>query len=229
MAAVILGVASVASAISTSGNLADLAGREGGSLSIGDKVFSDFGFHAVGLTSFDASEIQVTASIGNDGVYYLTWNGNIGLAGIGVQVADLLLSYTVTANPGSIVMIDQNYTGSTQYGALAIDETAKIDGGAVVGFSHLQVGDLSDPDLDPFNAGDQNDILNINPAQHVLYVTKDISLAIAPPEGQIGLTTISQVQQSFHQTTVPDGGSTLILLGATFSGLAGLGLYRKKV
>src|ERR1700736_568103 len=78
----------------TTDNLQDLASN-GGSLMIGDKTFSNFSFFESGLTSFDPSKIQVTASVSN-GVYYLTWDGNMSLVtsnGSGPASADLVLKY----------------------------------------------------------------------------------------------------------------------------------------
>ncbi len=187
------------------GTLADLAAT-GGSLTVGDKTFSGFSYVASSdLTSFDPSQITVMAGIGSDGVYYLTWSGNIALATFGTAVADLKLNYIVSASAGSIVMIDQAYTGSAQGGGLlAVDETAALGsfGGIIVGQSHLTALDVSDP------PAEINDVLNIVPPQTLLYVTKDIALAAIAPAGS--LVTISQVSQSFHQ--VPEPG-TLLLAG----------------
>jgi hypothetical protein len=180
------------------GTLADLA-TLGGTLTVGDKTFSGFNYSASsGLTSFNPSQITVTASIGSDGVYYLTWSGNIALATFDTVVADLKLNYIVSASAGSIYMIDQAYTGSAQGGGLlAVDETAAIGnfGGTIVGHSHLNTLDVSDP------PAEINDVLNIVPPETDLYVTKDIALAAIGPSGS--LVTISQVTQSFHQVPEP--------------------------
>jgi len=168
----------------------------GGSLSIGDKTFSGFGYTPNLLTSFDASLITVTASVGTDGTYYLTWGGNISLNTIGTTAnatADLLLTYTVAASAGTISMIDQSYTGSSQNGALAIDETVKNAAGAGVASSHL--------DLNSLNGNSVGPNLNVNGSYSTLYVTKDIGLATGAGGGFV---TISQVSQSFHQTAVPE-------------------------
>lgn len=190
--------------------LANLTANHG-TLSVGDKTFSGFDYLASSdLTSFDPTQITVTASIGSDGVYYLTWSGNISLATFGTATADLKLNYIVMANAGSISMIDQAYTGSAQGGGLlAVDETAALGnfGGQVVGQSHLTALDVSDP------PAEINDVLNIVPPETLLYVTKDIALAAAAPGGS--LVTISQVAQSFHQ--VPEPGT--LLLGSLGGGL----------
>ena len=193
-----------------SGTLSNLAAT-GGTLSIGDKTFSGFSYLASSdLTSFDPSQIIVTASIGTDGIYYLTWSGNIALATFGPAVADLKLNYIVSASAGSIYMIDQAYTGSAQGGGLlAVDETAALGsfGGTIVGQSHLTALDVSDP------PAEINDVLNIVPPETLLYVTKDIALAAASPGGSF--VTISQVAQSFHQVPEP----SVMLLGSLGGGL----------
>lgn len=182
-----------------------------GTLTIGDKTFSNFDYLAVGLSGFDATTIQVTASVVGD-VYYLTWGGQIALATTGFGLADLKLNYTVTASvqPG-IIMIDQSYTGSAQgNGAfLAVDESVYA-GQVIVANSHLEAFDLSDP------FAEVGDDLIVDPPQMTLDVTKDIQFGIV--DG--GLVTISEIKQSFHQ--VPDGGSSLLLLGLGLLGLAGI-------
>jgi hypothetical protein len=199
---------SVFAQVPSSGTLAQLA--LGGTLSIDDKIFSGFSYQASGLTAFNANNIIVTATE-SGGIDYLTWSGNMSFSSGGFGSADLLLNYIVTANPGAINMIDQSYTGSAANGLLAIDETAATGafGGVVVGYSHLQIGDTTDPLPEPV----QGDNLNISPSQSVLYVTKDIGFAVISPNG--GSVSIVQVQQSFHQ--VPEPGA--MLLGSLGGGL----------
>jgi PEP-CTERM motif len=193
----------------TSGTLANLA--NGGTLSIDDKTFSGFSYQASGLTSFNPSLIDVSVSQDANGIDYLIWSGDISLISSGIASADLLLNYIVTANPGAINMIDQSYTGRAQNGLLAVDETAATGafGGIVVGYSHLQAGDFTDPPAETV----QGDNLIINPSQSVLYVTKDIALAVISPNG--GFITIDQVEQSFHQVPEP----STMLLGSLGGGL----------
>jgi hypothetical protein len=177
----------------------------GGTISIGDKTFSGFSYTESGLTSFNAANITVTA-YENGGVDYLTWSGNISLTGVNAT-ADLKLNYIVTASAGAIYMIDQAYTGSAQNGLLAVDETVATGsfGGTVVGYSHLQTGDLSDP------PAEANDLLNIIPPQSSLYVTKDILLGVGSASGLISIT---QVTQSFHQGPEPVPESPTVIAGA---------------
>ena len=168
--------------------LASLTGQNGGSISIGDKTFSGFYYSATGnLGGFDASQIMVTATIDDAGVYFLNWTGLIQTTSSG----DLLLQYVVTASAGMISMIDQSYTGG---GILRIDETVATGsfGGPVAAQSHL---------TGTFNSEFTGPNLYVNPAQTTLYVTKDIALATSDT---VDLSSISRVSQSFHQTAVPE-------------------------
>jgi hypothetical protein len=196
MAAVIaIGTAAGVRAATTD-NLQDLA-TNGGSLTIGDKTFSNFSFFENGLTTFDPSKIQVTASVSN-GVYYLTWDGNMSLVtgnGSGAASADLALKYSVIATGGAINLLDASFTGSVQPNGgafIAIDETARDSNGNVVGSTHL-------------NSQQNSDTFPINPPQSQLNVTKDISFGVSNG----GFATVSEVAQSFHQVPEP---STLSLL-----------------
>jgi hypothetical protein len=195
-------------------SLSDLANNHG-SLTIGDKIFSGFSFQAVNLSGFNASLITVTASIGTGGVDYLTFGGNIQLAGFSFATADLLLGYSVTATHGAISMIDQRYTGGAANGSLLINETA-TSVGAPTAHSQLSVNDVSDPNVypngNPFDIG-ENDLLLVVPPQATLHVVKDLSFVIfngAP--GTISQVSVSSVQQSFHQVAVPE--PTTIIAGA---------------
>ena len=192
--------------------LADLTSATGNynSLAIGDKTFSGFGYTASALTGFDANNVIVTASEDANGVYFLTWSGNVAaLASLTPTTGDLLLNYKVTASAGVIATIDQGYDGS---GIIKVDETVSPSSGMVpvVGYSHLDTYDMSDPPAEP------TDLLNLTTPGSVLYVTKDIGLAALP--GNI-FASISQVEQSFEQvpepTTVLAGALLLLPLGAS--------------
>jgi hypothetical protein len=219
VAAALFGLASQAQAGSPASPTTDTLQHlvdVGGSLTIGDKIFSDFTFQTSGLTNFDPSQIQVTASVAG-GIYFLTWAGNISLVNNGASAvtADLLLKYTVTATAGQISMIDQMYSGrATQPGSfIAVDETVRV-GDIILANSHLNATDLADPFAE---AGDH---LNVNPAQTTLHVTKDISFG-SLSQGSI---TITEVSQSFHQ--IPEAATTALLgFGMAFVGAVA---YRQK-
>ncbi len=180
-----------ASLSTTTDTLADLAAN-GGSLTIGDKTFSGFSYNSSGLTSFNAAAIMVTASIVN-GVYALTWGGNISLSSGGAATADLLLNYVVTANAGLITTIGQSYTGTAIGGTLAVTETVAAGGvgGPVIATSQLDITSSN-------STGPQ---LTVNPGRSTLYVTKDIVFGTTENGG---LVSISQVTQTFTQTAVPE-------------------------
>jgi len=205
-AAAVLLLAGVASAQNrTTDTLADLVTNHQ-TLTLGDKVFSDFTFQNSGLTSFDPSNIQVTLSIVG-GTYFLTWDGNMSLtSSSGPITADLLLGYTVTATGGLIDTIDASFTGSAQpsNGAfLAVDETARDANGNVVGTTHL-------------DSQHRSDSFPINPPQRSLRVTKDIGFAISNANG--GFVTISEIGQSFHQA-VPEPATTMLFGSGLLSGV----------
>ena len=174
----------------TSDTLADLANNNG-TLTIGDKTFSNFSFLESGLTTFDPTKITVTASVTN-GTYYLTWDGNMALVasnGSGPSSADLVLKYSVTAAAGQIDSIDAAYTGSAQPAGgafIAIDETARDRNGVVVGSTHME-------------GSQKSDTFPITPPQNFLNVTKDISFGL----GNGGFVSVSEISQSFHQTAIP--------------------------
>jgi hypothetical protein len=226
LAVAVIACANVANAISTD-SLSDLATTHG-SLTIGDKTFTNFTFVASGLTSFDASGIQVTASIDpTSGIYFLTYSGNMSFLSTTVSSADLALGYTVTAAAGKIDYIDQQYTGRAfgNGGILLVDETVNA-GAGILATSHLSNPfDSSDfPGSEELITGD-----NLFPSggpQAFLNVVKDITLGFAAANPTGGGVSISVVSQSFHQTTVPDGGMTVALLGGA---LVGLQVLRRKL
>jgi PEP-CTERM motif len=192
-----------------------------GSITIGDKTFSNFAFASTDLST-DANDLEVSASIEN-GIYYLDWSGPIdvnNLTGTSPEQGDVKLSYTVTADPGSIVMIDQDYTPNAlpvPGNQIIIGETVKNDAGVIVGNSTLTLTptDLSDPAPE---AGD-NLILAGGPYQQ-LSVVKDITIYAAADQA-VGL---SDVEQSFHQE-IPEPSTWALLLGGV--GLLGFMVLRR--
>ncbi len=206
-----------------------------GSLTVGDKTFSGFSWTATGGTdgiraalNDQASGLYVSAFV-NNGVYYLDFSGMINvnnLTGDNDVTGDLKLDYTVTVNtPGNgIDMIDQNYTHNAIPGVagnqITISETVK-SGVTIVGNSLLTLNplDLSDP------ATEYGDNLYFAPKSE-LDVTKDIQIAAAA--GQ--LVGLSEVQQSFHQTAVPEPSTVVAgaLLLLPF-GISTLRILRKKM
>jgi hypothetical protein len=190
----------------TSATLAQLTGIPGGYLTIGDKTFSGFSFTADNLTSFSAAGITVVATELSPSDYLLTWNGNISIVSGGPATGDLELNYTVAASDGLIFAIDQGYTGTVDApggGFLTVTENAYTPGSVVAAASS---------DLNQNIAGTSFTAIGaiLSPAQPILNVTKDIGFAAVAG----GFITISQVEQSFEQVTVPEPASFgLMLLG----------------
>jgi PEP-CTERM motif-containing protein len=187
----------------TTATLAYLADTPGATLNIGDKTFGGFSYNESGLTSFNASEIQVTASqVGSS--YFLTWGGNISLVTGGEATADLLLNYSVTANDGEIFAIDQNYTGSAYPpgGAfISVQENAYAPGNVTPAASSYLNQNIDSTSYTAIGA-------ILTPAQPILNVTKDIGLGVV--DG--GFITISQIEQSFEQVAVPEPATVGCLL-----------------
>lgn len=186
-----------------------------GTLTIGDKTFSNFGWQAsladASELNTDAAGLIVTPQM-LDGIYYLDFSGGIvvdNLLGTSTLLGDLKLTYTVTASPGWIInMIDQNYTVNAlqNSGQIIIGETVKDAQAIIVGNSTLTLNplDLSDP------LAETGDNLNINPGEQKLFVMKDITIAAYANQ----LVGMSDIQQSFHQVPEPSA----MLLGSLGGG-----------
>lgn len=218
------GMAAIASAVVTSLNAApvNLATLlNGGSITIGDKTFSDFGFAS---GQFQASDATVEATVDVGGIYHLTFSGPF--LSVGMTPSDLSLRYSVATTTGLplIYAIDQAFelTSSGTGGMVLIGETVRRDSfvGAMVAQSSLahvagspDMDDFEDPVAEPLT-GDQ---LNISPALNKVYVTKDVFM-MGLRGGTVGPTKLIQ---SFHQlpTNVPEAGSTMALMVLALGGL----------
>ena len=211
--AAMLGGAGVANAIPLSTLIA------GGTLTIDDKVFSGFNAQSANSSLLaQAGQLDVTTSIASGGIDILSFTGPLALdnsAGSSSALGDVTLTYHVHSTGATIDYIDQMYTpnGLPGSGQIIIGETV-ANGVTIYANSTLTLvpTDLSDPAPEP------GDNLYVVPGQTDLNVTKDI-LITANAGMVVGL---SQVDQSFHQTGVPDGGLTLALLGFAMVGVEGL-------
>jgi hypothetical protein len=194
-----------------------------GPLQIGDKIFDDFA-----VTGIDPALVSVT-TIGS-GVPGDWYGIQIQAPFITASIADYGFRYTVRTSSGAALIhdIEQsfNLTSIGNGGIVGIGETVYGSGfgvGNPVAQSSVSyafgAGDMTDPPGELL----QGDQLIVDPTLAKVWVTKDIAL-VANSGGVVGATIL---YQRFSQTTVPDGGSTLILLGAAFSGLACWRLRRK--
>ena len=210
-------VTTIASAVVTSLNaapvsLSSLVG--GGSITIGDKIFADFGFASAQFRVTDAS---VEAKIDGRGVYHLLFTGPF--LSVGATPSDMSLRYSVSTTTGLplIMGIDQSFqlSSSGTGGFVLIGETVRGDSfvGPAIAQSSLtyvagspDLNDFEDPVEEPLT-GDQ---LRINPALSKVYVTKDV-FVMGLPGGTVGPTVLNQ---SFHQlpTSVPEAGTTIAML-----------------
>lgn len=223
-AAALLAMIQAAQGSFTLNDLVNHLGGSDGTLTIGDKIFSNFGYVSSGLAT-DPGNLVVTAIETSPYVYGLDWGGAIAVYNLGPTAAtgDLKLTYTVTVNPlvspgTPISMIDQNYTPNALARVLGnqiiIGETvmANVNNqNETVANSTLSLtpSDLSDP---PVEAGDN---LYLNPAQMQLNVVKDIPIGAAAYQ----LVGLSDVEQSFHEipepTTMIAGLLLLVPFGAS--------------
>jgi hypothetical protein len=190
-------------------------------ITIGDKTFGDFGWSPIG----PAPAADINVSLAQAGLnYYIQFQGPI-FANAANPFVDYGLTYSVTVTDPTmkIVAIDQSFTLSGGNGEITIGEQVLKDSFFGVEVARSTVAfDLSGVDIqDPPGEVVQADQLVLSEPLQKVFVKKDILLT--SNGGQVGATIIVQ---SFHQDN-PDGGSTLLLLGGAFGGLALLRLRRK--
>ena len=196
----------------------------GGSLTVGDKVFSGFGYTANGGDTPLASNITVgqippagTDSFGNFGIRF-------GLAGFDTPngvATDFLISYTVTAP--SALLTDVHLVSN-----LSLAGTPAA-GDHPFGNIVETINALGNPQIAQINnsvtATSQSltATATFNPPgpYTTLFVTKDVELFSTPN----ALVTVSFIDQSFSQ--VPEPGS-LVLMGLGGLGLMGIAWRRRR-
>lgn len=224
LAAAVLTLTSFSTALAQSTvKLSDLIG--GGSLTSGDKLFTDWGFSAAGNVTnlLTAADINVTPITDVDGNFGFRLQSGF-FAGAG-QFADYLLTYKVTVLNPSKQIIDLHLVfngAAVGTGANTnVAETATAPGGFVKQLFVYNNGggnfDLSDEALFP---GQPQSFLN---------VSKDIFLTGGASTGQ-GFAVISLIDQTFSQTGRRDGvpePSTLALFGVG-AGTLGFLAWRRK-
>lgn len=195
-----------------------------GSISIGDKIFADFGFSS---SSFDPNNATVTPSVDAFGVYTLTFQGP--WVSINNPAGNsLAFSYTVEATgPGMhIASIGQSFVlsaGGTSGSVSVVESVTDGPAGPLLAKSTTAFVPSSVLDLeDPAPEAGQGDQLAVNPLSTKVNVSTVVTMS-SNIRGAVGATTIAQ---HFTQVSVPETGATVSLLGAS---LFGIGLIRRKV
>jgi hypothetical protein len=194
---------------------------QGGTITIGDKVFADFTYDTACGPAPD--EITVVPWDPGQNVYGICIQGPLAVSA--TARCDIGLSYTVTVVPGSPWWIHDLYQSFTPTwlgngGAIGIGEVVRMNDalGPILGISSVGwVGatqDLGDP---PPEADDH---LVFSQYAKRVFVSKDIWLQAADPNSAVGATVI---YQGFSQIPEP-------ALGALFAalGLLGFGLCRRR-
>jgi len=197
-----------------------------GSISIGDKLFANFGFSS---PEFNPNDATVSVALEPNGTYRLKFQGP-WVSVLNPSGSSLTLQYTVEATqPNSrISEIGQAYVLSAAGtgGTISVGEKVRQGSfaGAVAAQSFLSYAsgapaslDLEDPVVEPV----QGDQLSVTPLLSKAYVTTEVQMN-STRTGLVGATTLLQ---TFRQVSVPEGGATLGLFGA---GLLGIGAIRRR-
>ncbi|MCE9616667.1 MAG: VPDSG-CTERM sorting domain-containing protein [Lentisphaerae bacterium] len=194
-------------------------------ITIGDTVFSDWGFTG----PLDASSVDVTASMFDAGSYQLRFEGSFidHFSAESPGATDYRIYYSVATTSGGPLLTDIgqsfNLTALGAGGVIGIGETvfasADHTGTAVAQSSIGYVYGLTDSS-DPLAEIDQGDQLYIDPSLSKVWVTKDVNV-YAAPDSKVGATILYQ-NIAQKTSSVPDGASTLSLFGLGVMALGGL-------
>ena len=198
-----------------------------GCYQIGDKRFTNIAL--IGLDanegSWGAANVGVIGTVGGDGTVFIEFNtpataGDLGNPTTNPRV-DFILAYTVTVVGGQLIStIDQHVTGTAGIanGFVQVGEVVKnSDNSVVLAKSNVFIpGDENDPN------GEANDQLVLSTASNTVNVRKDVLLQAGDStDRSLRITSVTSIQQSFHQIPEPMHYSLLL------SGGLMLGLYFK--
>jgi len=194
--------------------LSDLIANNG-TITNGDKVFSNFAYLATGDMPLAAGVNVVPITVaGNLGIQFQ--GGFTDLSGGGSS--DALITYVVTVTDGIHLISDAHIDGNPAVvggtGALSITESFTPDAPNTMSIFDIEPGATQVSDSTIFAVGHTS-----------LHVQKDI-LGVAGT----GLATLSFVNQTYSQTSVPEPGSMALLMGLGVTGttFAYARLRRKK-
>lgn len=185
-----------------------------GTIVVGNKTFSDFGYSTALGCGPSAATINITGVVWNQYLEGIKIVGPLITSG----TCDVSIEYKVTATgPQLIKDIGASFVAhqAGSGGIIGIDEAVWDGGfglGNEIGHSSLSLTDTSDPLPEPGDLLDWS--LTYGPKVSI-WVQKDIALvAAADPGSQVGATTINQ---QFSQVPEP-AHTALALLGATALG-----------
>ncbi len=192
----------------------------GGSIQVGDKIFSDFS-----IAGFDAAGITVIG-IQENGSFGLRLQG--GFAAFGNQIKDIVINFSAAVAPESSelisgVKLDFNGAVLVGQGSASVTETA-VDAGN----NQLLVPALFVVNPPPVLSASAD----LTSPQQKIFVSKEIVLTAGgetPANKRLAVdalnaVTISQIDQLFPQ--IPEPG-TVVLVAAGLLGVAMTGRRRK--
>ena len=194
----------------------------GGTLTQGDKIFSDFTWSGpTGPAGISVSGIG-DGSPGYEGLYGIRIDGIVQV-GPGGGVWTLTYAVETALNSGMLIhdvyqTIGTAGPGLSSYSAVENVYDSPYPGASLLATSHVAISDSQDP------PGELNDTLVLAFPRHKVWITKTITLEVPQQTGNAEKHLI--VKQRFSQVPVPDGGTTVMLLGVV---MAALGFAHRKL
>jgi hypothetical protein len=203
---------SAATIIGTTVTLSSLL-TPGGTITAGDKTFSNFTYNFTGNmpTPVNVNVIPITDNSGNFGVRF---QGAFIDSTLSAGGSDALITYDVTADAAHLIS-DAHIEGNTARmgagGSISVTDTFLPLGGS--GEFTMKIYD--DQTINPPKLID-NTVFTT--PMKTLSVQKDIlGLALTDPNAGNGTTvTLSFVDQTYSQITIPEPAATILLLGGVF-------------
>ncbi len=184
----------------------------GGTKTCGDKFFNNFAYSSTGnMPAASGVNVDCVTIAGNLGLEFQ--GGFLDLPGGGAS--DALIKYTVTVTAPGVSIVDAEIQGNPDVvggtGAMIVVDTFVPDAPNTMNIFDIVPGSTKLTDSTTFTTG-----------HTTLHVQKDILGAAGT-----GLATMSFVDQTYSQTSVPEPG-TLGLLGIGLLGLGGYGWRRRR-